>query len=275
MIIETINGPLYFELLGEGSPIVFVSGWAMSCECWRPVVARLEGKHRCFIYDARGVGRSQPASIAARFTVEDHAEDLHAILEDAGVYDAILVGHDVGALVAAQCTKVHPQHFKSLVAVSPRRGLPPEDVKSLAVLTPASLVLRELANYPVIRNLLTRRFRRSPQPHRDRLYYDFANLSPRAAYETALSASEGESAAALQEFVQTTARPSLIICGEKDKKGSAEARRLFAVARAARLATIGNCGFLPMLEYPGQFAKLIEDFAGGDDADRRSLQQRR
>ncbi|MFY9611799.1 MAG: alpha/beta hydrolase [Blastocatellia bacterium] len=275
MIIESQSGPLYFELSGEGPPIVFVSGWALSCECWRLVVARLEDKHRCLIYDARGVGRSQPASIDARFTIEDHAEDLHSILEYAGVYDAVLVGHDVGALVAARCAQAHPQHFRALVVVSPRRGLAPEDIKSLAVLTPASLALRELANYPLIRNLVTRRFRRAPQPYRDRLYSDFANLSPRAAYETALSASEGESAGALHQFIERSASPSLIICGEKDKKGSAEARRLFAIARAAKLGTIGDCGFLPMLEYAGQFTKLIDEFIGDGSTNRRSLQQPR
>jgi 3-oxoadipate enol-lactonase len=225
------------------------------------------------IYDSRGVGRSQPASLDARFTIDDHAEDLRAILEYGGMYDAVIAGHDIGALVAARCAQTHPQHVRSLVVVSPRRGLAPEDVKSLAVLTPASLALRELANYPFIRNLLTRRFRRAPQPYRDRLFYDFADLSPRAAYETALSASESESAAALLEFLQHSSSPSLIICGEKDKKGAAEARRLFAIARAARLATIADCGFLPMLEYPGQFVKLVDDFIGSGDPDRQSLQQ--
>ena len=273
MIIETWNGPLYFEVTGHGSPIVFVSGWAMSCECWRPVVAKLEDQHLCLIYDARGVGRSQPASLEARFTIEDHAEDLHTLIEQAGVYDAVVVAHDVGALVAARCAHAHPQDVRSLVVVSPRRGMRPEDVKSLAVLTPASLALRELANYPLIRNLLTRRFRRAPQPHRDQLYYDFANLSPRAAYETALSASEGESAAELQEYVQRSSSASLLICGAKDKKGAAEARRLFAAARAAKLATIDDCGFLPMLEYPGQFVKLISQFIGAQGAERRSLQR--
>jgi len=273
VIIETRNGPLYFELSGEGSPIVFVSGWAMSCECWRPIVAKLEDKHLCLIYDARGVGRSQPASLDARFTIEDHAEDLQAILEYAGIYDAVVVGHDIGALVAARSAQAHPQDVKSLVVVSPRRGLRPEDVKSLAVLTPASLALRELANYPLVRNLLTRRFRRAPQPYRDQLYYDFANLSPRAAYETALSASEGEPAEALQKYIERSESPSLIVCGEKDKKGAAEARRLFAVARAAKLATIDDCGFLPMLEYPGQIVKLVDDFIGSNGADRRSLQR--
>lgn len=236
-------------------------------------MAKLEDKHLCLIYDARGVGRSQPASLDARFTIEDHAEDLQAILEYAGIYDAVVVGHDIGALVAARSAQAHPQDVKSLVVVSPRRGLRPEDVKSLAVLTPASLALRELANYPLVRNLLTRRFRRAPQPYRDQLYYDFANLSPRAAYETALSASEGEPAEALQKYIERSESPSLIVCGEKDKKGAAEARRLFAVARAAKLATIDDCGFLPMLEYPGQIVKLVDDFIGSNGADRRSLQR--
>ena len=246
----------------------------MSCECWRAVVPKLEETHRCLIYDARGVGRSQPASLDARFTIDDHAEDLHAILEHLGLYDAVVIGHDIGALVGVRCAQVHPQDVRSLVVVSPRRGLAPEDVKSLALLTPASLALRELANYPLVRNLLTRRFRRAPQPYRDRLYHDFANLSPRAAYETALSASEGESAAALQEFIERSTSPSLIISGEKDKKGAAEARRLFALARAARLATIDDCGFLPMLEYAGQFIRLIDDFIGGVEPNRRNLLKR-
>ena len=107
MIIENQSGPLYFELSGEGPPLVFVSGWAMSCECWRPIVARLEDRHLCAIFDARGVGRSQPTSIETGFTIEDHVEDLHSILEHAGVYDAVFVGHDIGALVAARCAEAH------------------------------------------------------------------------------------------------------------------------------------------------------------------------
>ena len=54
--------------------------------------------------------------------------------------------------------------------------------------------------------------------------------------------------------------PVLFVCGEKDKKGTAEARRLFSIARAGKLATMRDCGFLPMLEYPNQFVKLIDDF---------------
>jgi proline iminopeptidase len=275
MLIKTQSGPLYYEVAGDGPPIVFVSGWAMSCECWRPVVAMLKRSHRCLIYDSRGVGRSQPASSIANFTIEDHAEDLHEILDAAGIFDATIVGHEIGSRVAAANADRHPQDVSSLIVVSPRAGMSQDDVKNLAVFTPASLALRELAAYPLIRNLVARRFRRAPQPYRDRLFADFAELSPRAAYETAMSASTGEAAAVLDEMISGTSSPVLFVCGAKDKKGAAEARRLFALARAGKLATMQDCGFMPMLEYPRQFVKLVRDFIAVDPRiNSRAIQKR-
>lgn len=261
MILNTNNGPLYFEVTGAGPPLVFSSGWAMSCECWRPAVTWLQDRYRCLIYDARGTGRSQPAALDMSFAIEDHAEDLHRLLEAANIFDAVMVGHEMGSLVVAACAATHPQDLRSLVVVSPRAGMSPDDVKHLAVSTPAALALRELAAFPLIRNLVARRFSRVPQPARDRLFNDFADLSPRAAYETALAASTTEAVEYLEHFIERTTESVLFICGEKDKKGTAEARRLFARGRAGRLATLRDCGYLPMLEYPKQFVKLIADFA--------------
>ena len=260
MLLETNRGPLYYEATGAGPSLVFVSGWAMSCECWRPSVEALKRMHKCLIYDARGVGRSQPCSIDASFTMEDHAEDLHSVIEAADICDATIVGHEIGSLVAAANAERHPQDMSSLIVVSPRQGFSPDDVKSLAVFTPASLALRELAAFPLLRNLVARRFRRAPQPYRNTLFNDFADLSPRAAYETALSASSPEAGETLDRVISRTASPGLFICGEKDKKGASEARRLFSLARTAKLATLRDCRFLPMLEYRRQFVKLIEDF---------------
>lgn len=273
MFLGTRSGPLYYEVTGDGPPIAFVSGWAMSCECWRPSVALLKQRHRCLIYDSRGVGRSQPFSIDASFTMEDHAEDLHELLGAAEIFDAPIVGHEMGSMVAAVNANRHPQDLRSLIVVSPRRGFSEADVKNLALFTPASLALRELAAYPILRNLVARRFRRAPQPYRDRLFKDFADLSPRAAYETALSASTGEAVAILEDLIGRATSPTLFICGERDKKGAAEARRLFSLARAGKLATMRDCGFLTMLEYRRQFVKLVEEFVSDHRgaANRRAL----
>jgi len=186
-----------------------------------------------------------------------------------------MIGHEIGSVIAAQCANAHPQDLRSMVLVSPRAGMSRNDVRRLAVFTPASLALRELAAFPLIRHLVAGRFRRAPQPYRDTLFNDFAYLSPRAAYETALSASAPESAVLLEKQIARIGSPILFICGERDKKGAAEARRLFSFARAGKLATMRDSGFLPMLEFPRQFAKLIDGFvAGSRSAPRGALSRR-
>ena len=260
MILRTRNGPLYYDLAGEGPPLIFASGWAMSGECWRPAVDSLKRKYRCLLYDSRGTGRSQPVSPEARFEIDDHADDLNIILESAGIFDATLVGHEMGALVAAVCAERHPQTVNSLVLVSPRQAISDKDIKQLSVFTPATLALRELAAYPLIRNVVAWRFRSAPQPYRDTLFNEFADLDPRIAYETAVSAAAAENVGRLERLVSRSDSRLLIVCGEKDKRGVTQARRLFSLARAGKLATLSDCGFLPMLEYPGQFVRLLDRF---------------
>ncbi|HVF91976.1 MAG TPA: alpha/beta hydrolase [Blastocatellia bacterium] len=260
MITQTSNGPIYYETAGDGPPLVFVSGWAMSSECWRPAIALLRRKYRCLTYDARGIGRSQPVPADARFEVEDQAEDLHTVMEAARIYDAAIIGHEHGSMVAAICSARHPQDMSSLTLVSPRSGIPEDELKRMSVTTPASLALRELASFPFIRNVIAWRFRRAPQPFRDRLFEDFANLNPRAGFEMARSLANPEAADMFERFIERADFPALLVCGEKDKKGIARARRLFSLLGAGKLATVKGSGFLPMLEYPEQFARLLDGF---------------
>jgi pimeloyl-ACP methyl ester carboxylesterase len=208
------------------------------------------------------MARSQPASTNASFNIEDHAEDLHAILQAEGIFDAVFIAHEMGALVAVACADAHPQDVNSFVFVSPRASFSKDEIKSLGVFTPASLALREIAAFPIIRNFVALRFRHAPQPYRNRLFDDFAELSPRAAYETALAASEYYDTLPVEKAIENSFATVLLVSGEDDKKGLAQARKLFAVAKKGKLATLTDCDFLPMLEYPRQFARLIADFTG-------------
>ncbi len=264
MILKTENGPLYYEVTGDlaggGSALVFLSGWAMSGACWRPVTQLLEARYRCLTIDARGIGRSQPASTEATFDLREHAEDVHAILAREAIFDATFVAHEMGCLVAALCAEAHPQDVRSYVFISPRASFSQDEIKSLSVFTPASLALREIASFPVVRNLVAFRFRHAPQPYRDRLFDDFAELSPRSAYETAISASDYYGDRVVERLIEETQFPALLVCGDEDKKSAAQARQLFGLAKEGKLATLSGCHFLPMLEYPKQMARLIDEF---------------
>lgn len=171
-----------------------------------------------------------------------------------------MIAHETGAFIAALAATRHPQDVRSLVLVSPRAAVEQDEIKKLSVLTPTALALREMAAFPVLRNLVAWRFRRAPEPYRKQLFTDFAELDPRAAYQTALAAADFASVFQLDQFVSSANLPTLAVCGEEDKRSRDEARKIFSRAKRAKLATLKDCGFLPMLEYPVQFVRLIRDF---------------
>src|SRR5262245_58328644 len=58
--IETRDGTqLFYRDWGSGAPLLFLSGWALTSECWAYQMAPLsESGLRCIAYDRRGHGRS-------------------------------------------------------------------------------------------------------------------------------------------------------------------------------------------------------------------------
>jgi pimeloyl-ACP methyl ester carboxylesterase len=89
-----------------------------------------------------------------------------------------------------------------------------------------------------------------------------------------VSAAGAENVARLDRLVSRTDTRLLIICGEKDKRGATHARRLFSLTRAGKLATMSDCGFLPMLEYTGQFVRLLDRFVASSLRNSPALSRR-
>jgi pimeloyl-ACP methyl ester carboxylesterase len=84
---------------------VFIHGSALRTDVWHYQLPGLNG-HRLVFYDLRGHGRSQPKG-DTEFSISLLAEDLAAVIEDAGLDEVVIVGHSVGAFLALQlaCTR--------------------------------------------------------------------------------------------------------------------------------------------------------------------------
>ncbi|MCW5853581.1 MAG: alpha/beta hydrolase, partial [Anaerolineae bacterium] len=52
------DGQLYYEVAGEGPPLVLVHGFSLDTRMWDDQWAAFAGRHRVIRYDARGFGRS-------------------------------------------------------------------------------------------------------------------------------------------------------------------------------------------------------------------------
>jgi pimeloyl-ACP methyl ester carboxylesterase len=103
---------------GAGHPIVLVHGTFTSSSLWQDVLRLLPKGHRVLVLDLLGHGRSDPPGAAA-MTVAAHAARLNQLLDIMGVREAILVGHGMGAAIAARVAHEQPERIARLMLVNP------------------------------------------------------------------------------------------------------------------------------------------------------------
>ena len=130
---------------GAGHPIVLVHGSFTSSHLWQDVLPRLPKGHRVLVLDLLGHGRSDPPGTgpgAAGMRVAAHAARLDQLLDVMGVQEVMLVGHGMGAAVAARVAHERPARIAHLMLVNPTllAARPTEALLSRKVRRVAALV---------------------------------------------------------------------------------------------------------------------------------------
>jgi pimeloyl-ACP methyl ester carboxylesterase len=104
---------------GSGPVVVLVHGIASSSVTWQNVVPLLEARHRCIRIDLLGFGGS-PAPPDAEYTLEEHVASLARTIRRLRLREPfVLVGHSMGALIAARYAAGPRRRLRRLVLVSP------------------------------------------------------------------------------------------------------------------------------------------------------------
>lgn len=90
---------LYYEIHGEGSPVVLLHGWTSNHTVYAESVPQISRKAKCILYDHRGHGGSK-AACDAEATIETLASDLNELLTGLHLRDVTLIGWSMGAATA-------------------------------------------------------------------------------------------------------------------------------------------------------------------------------
>jgi pimeloyl-ACP methyl ester carboxylesterase len=109
------DAKVHYESHGEGDrAIVFVHGWTCNGTFWRKQLPAL-GEYRVLVVDLPGHGESDKPELS--YTMEHFARGIDAVMRDAGVDHAVLVGHSMGAPVIRQFYRLFPDKTLALVLV--------------------------------------------------------------------------------------------------------------------------------------------------------------
>jgi len=114
----TIDDDLvHYEVLGRGRPVILLHGWLGSWRYWLPAMRHLSMKYRTYALDLWGFGDS--GRNTARYNFEAQVALIGQFMERMGISKAALIGHDLGAAVAAQFAVKHPDRVPRLMTVCP------------------------------------------------------------------------------------------------------------------------------------------------------------
>ena len=107
------NAKLYYELSGEGQPLVLIHAGVADNRQWNNEFAHFAQDYRVLRYDLRGYGKSLP--VDGEFS---HLGDLTALLDLLRINQPlILVGCSMGGGLALDFALAHPPRVRALVMV--------------------------------------------------------------------------------------------------------------------------------------------------------------
>ena len=113
MAIAEVNGQrLYYEVQGEGEPLLCVAGLTCDTLVWIPQVQAFAAAHRTVIFDNRDAGQSSMAD--GEYEIADMARDALALADHLELDTFHLLGVSMGGAIAQEIALQAPDRIRTL-----------------------------------------------------------------------------------------------------------------------------------------------------------------
>lgn len=133
-----VNGlELYYEIHGEGEPLVLLHGAYMTVDAMGEIIPMLAETRKVIAVELQGHGHT--ADIDRPLTYEQMADDVAALIKHLGIVEADVFGYSMGGGAALQAAVRHPGVVRKLVAASvsyTSEGMHSELIEFIPSITP-------------------------------------------------------------------------------------------------------------------------------------------
>jgi pimeloyl-ACP methyl ester carboxylesterase len=257
--VESGGERVYYEVHGEGDPVVLCHGAGGNHVAWYLQVPEFARSYRVVTWDQRGFGRT--TNRAEQPTPANAVADLVALLDHLGIARAHVIGQSMGGWAALGLAVARPERVRSLVLADTIGGV----WTDLAKREFDALVKRAgaqrtdalpLGRHPAIDVSLLAR-----DPAHAFLYQQLQSLNdaPPASVPLNLRATEHAPAA-----LARLALPVLFVVGDRDPIfPPAVIRDAAAQVRGARVVEIPGTGHSPYFEKPREWNEAVLGFLRG------------
>jgi pimeloyl-ACP methyl ester carboxylesterase len=248
---------------GEGRPVVFIHGVAMSSRFFDRQIAHVSAHARMLAPDLRGHGRSE--KVLHGHTVENYAADLAELFAERGIERPVLVGWSLGAMVAWEYLRAFGQtDVAGLVIVEQ----PPSDWAwdgyEFGSITPevlAELVAGLQMAPAAVAEELAHLMQHEPDDETTSWMVEEITSCPPAIASTILA---NQTLRDYRSLLPDITLPTAVFFGADDKMTSPQAGEWIAsVIPGATLTLFERSSHVPFLEEADAFNEALDAFIAG------------
>jgi len=254
-VLQLEDVELYYEMTGEGEPLLLIHGLGSSVRDWQEQVPFFAEQFQVITVDVRGHGRSTKPP--GPYSVPKFTEDIVKLLQSLHVGPVHVIGLSMGGMIAFQMGVSWPQMVRSLVIVNSGPELVVRSIADQFMVWQRQLIVRLLGMRKMGEVLSTRLFPKPEQEVLRQLLIERWAENDGRAYRDTMKALVGWSVADQIGDIQC---PMLVVASDQDYTPVAEKEAYVQRIPNAELLVIEDARHALPMEKPGVFNTAVSAF---------------
>lgn len=239
---------------GSGVPILWIHGFPLSSEAFRPQLGMLGVRH--IVPDLPGFGLSEEPSPETRLTIDNYASILVELLDDLSIPRVVAAGLSMGGYIALSMIRRHHDRIGGLILID-TRAEPDSTEARQSRLETIEQVERE-GTGPLIASMLPRLITGLDENVLQHAENIMRTASRRGIIEASRAMADRPDATPELSSISV---PTLVIVGERDEiTPEANARKMADEIPGAELIVIPGAAHLSNLDNPAEFNAAVRHF---------------
>ena len=252
------DADIFYWVLGDGPAVVLLHPFPVHHEFWLPVAEQLSARYRLVMPDLRGHGASGVGEGPA--TMDKHAADIAAVMDDARVGRAPLVGVSIGGYALFEFWRKHRNRAAALALCNTKA--PADTAEGRAGRLQAAHDVVERGTELFFESMVPKLFGESTRQARPDLVEGAVRMMRQMSADDVAQVQRGMAARADSvDTLKTIDVPTLLITGGEDlMTGVNEAELMRRHIAGSQLKVIQKAGHYSPWEQPRDAAEILRKF---------------
>lgn len=251
---------MYYEIHGQGEPIVFIAGFSVDHVIWSQIIDHFKENYQLILFDNRGSGQTDVPD--RPYTIDEMANDVVLLCAKLGINRAHFIGNSMGGFILQTLAFRNPELVKSAILSNTTTNI--HTCFHIYIAAQLELLKAGASLETLLKASCSWAFSYKFLTEQDMLK-SLIQQGLDNPYPFTVKGYEGQYAA-LDKFestawVKSITVPTLVIGSAQDLIFSAASvKQLAEDIPNAGYYCFTECGHLPMIEYPEKFSEVVQKF---------------